>query len=528
MKERTHYIKLNMLVSFGLILVASLALALVVFAIQPASIVETWVCVRESGYLTFFLNWIPIISVILLIYFVFNNVVIACGISGAVVILFSAVNRNMINIRQDPFKPYDLMLGNELLGIARSLDITIFVSLVISVVVFLALLIVCVIFIRNKPMNLMLRCICVAVSIVNLAVVNKTVLSNSAIYDDLYMVGNVYNTTDNFQSKGFLYSFLYTLNTDRIVIPDNYNSDKPEIERRLAEFVPIDFQTPELVKPNVILILAEAFSDILINPELNFDDRTDPMANYKRIADDSITGYIVVPNIGGGTADTEFDIFTGLNTRHFRATAYTYNLVTNPMDALPTYLSRLGYDNIALHPGFGWFYNRNNVYKYLGFSDFLASEYFDTSDTRGMYITEKQTIKKIIDEYDKHMRLAPDIPFFEFCVTIQNHGPYPGKYNAEKNFDTTLNLSEKAQDALANYIVGMIDADRELNNLVTYLNDRPEPVVLVMYGDHLPSFTTEIYNALIPGEPDESFEWISRLYKCPFVIWQNKAASEQT
>jgi len=236
-----------------------------------------------------------------------------------------------------------------------------------------------------------------------------------------------------------------------------------------------------------------------------------------------------VPNAGGGTADTEFDIFTGLNTRHLRGTAYTYNLVTKPVNALPSVLSGIGYNTLALHPGYGWFYNRQNVFRYMGFTNFLDIESYDLTGNKGVYISERQTMQRVIDEYEQHMQSSPETPLFEFCITIQNHGPYKEQYGAEKNFDINQYLSDAAEMSLANYIEGMIDCDRELGVLTDYLSNRPEPVVLVYYGDHMPSFAAEIYNALIPSTaPVDSFEALMHLYKAPFIIWQNQAARTQT
>jgi hypothetical protein len=140
-----------------------------------------------------------------------------------------------------------------------------------------------------------------------------------------------------------------------------------------------------------------------------------------------------------------------------------------------------------------------------------------------MYITERQTIERIIDEYLRHDAVS-DSPFFEFCVTIQNHGPYAGKYNAVKNFNTALQLSDDSMDSLYNYVDGMIDVDRELQNLADFFSERPEPVVMIIFGDHLPSFTGDIYDALVESPDGNNFAIKTRLNNSPFMIWQNPAA----
>ena len=520
-------LRLNVPISLALIFLASLALTYLCFRLQTTIIQDLWANIEESGYEIFRLNWIPLLLIMLFLYALFNNAVIACGLTAGAAVLFSVINRNMINMRQDPFKPMDILLGGEFLGVAKSVDHKLLMTAALGAAAFLIFFILCLIFVRNKRTRPAARLIAAAVVGVVCVWYNNTILSSAAIYDSLAMKGNVYNAADNFEYKGFVYSFIYTINTSHIAAPPDYNADKADIGRRAASFIPADLSGA--VKPNIILVLSEAFSDILLNPNLNFDNYTDPMANYKRIRDESIAGHIVVPDVGGGTSDTEFDIFTGLNSRHWRGTPYTYSLITKPVSALPSVLSGLGYYNLALHPGYGWFYNRQNVYRYMGFDQFDDISAFDAKDLKGMYVTETQTIDRIISEYGQHTQASPDTPLFEFCVTIQNHGPYPGKYNAAKNFDTSLPLSGASMDALANYIEGMNDCDRELGVLTDYLSARPEPVILVYYGDHLPSFTNEVYNALLPPTaPVNSFEGLARLYKSPFIIWQNQAAKDKT
>ena len=522
------HISLNLAAGLLITVAASLALTYLCMRLQPISIEDLWALVVKSNYETFKLNWIPLLLIMLFLYALFNNTAAACGLTGGAAVLFSIVNRNMIYMRQDPFKPMDILMGGEFLGIAKSIDHKLLAMAVLGAVGFIIFFVLCLIFIRNKRIHPAIHLLAAAVIGAVCIWYNNTAVASTSVYDALAMNGNIYNTTDNFESKGFIYSFLYTLNHSRVTAPPTYNDDKAAIAGRVAAFTPADLSRAG--KPNIIMVLGEAYSDILLNPHINFAGYTDPMINFCRLREESIAGHIVVPGAGGGTSDTEFDIFTGLNSRHFRGTPYTYSLIAKPVSALPSLLTAVGYYNLALHPGYGWFYNRQNVYPDLGFDKFDDIKTYDAKDTKGGYVTETQTMGRIISEYEQHMRDAPDKPLFEFCVTIQNHGPYDNKYSgAQKDFDTDLKLPGGALNELTNYIYGMLDCDRELGVLADYLSKRPEPVVLVYFGDHLPSFPTDVYNALLPPTAAEnSFEGLTRLYKAPFIIWQNQAAKDKT
>ncbi|WP_282434452.1 sulfatase-like hydrolase/transferase [Desulfosporosinus acididurans] len=54
-----------------------------------------------------------------------------------------------------------------------------------------------------------------------------------------------------------------------------------------------------------------------------------------------------------------------------------------PIEALPSILHRQGYATSAIHTYDNWFYNRNNVYKEMGFDKFISKEFFDRPEYKG-------------------------------------------------------------------------------------------------------------------------------------------------
>ncbi|MBR5468320.1 MAG: LTA synthase family protein, partial [Firmicutes bacterium] len=244
------------------------------------------------------------------------------------------------------------------------------------------------------------------------------------------------------------------------------------------------------------------------------------------------SGYITVPSFGGGTSDTEFEVLTGLFKREMGTSMVAYSLIRKDVDALPQRLKDIGYDTLAIHPGFSWFYNRINVYDYMGFDKFIHLESFQGSEKyKGGYIADKYATDCIIEEFEKHEETS-DAPFFQFCVTIQNHGPYEDKYEeVEKMFDTDVELTEHQQELLNSYFMGVRDADIEIKRLTDYFESINEPVVIVYFGDHLPGFSNgmEFFDLLdyeidADGTDDEAVN----VYKTPYFIWQNSAAAEST
>ena len=132
----------------------------------------------------------------------------------------------------------------------------------------------------------------------------------------------------------------------------------------------------------------------------------------------------------------------------------------------------------------------------------------------------------------KNTKKNSENPFFEFCVTIQNHGPYDDKYNeVEKMFDCDIPLTSTQENLLNSYFMGIRDNDYEIGRLADYLSEIDEPVVLVFFGDHLPGFSNgmEFFDLLNYNiSPNGTIEQQLNIYSTPFLIWENDAAASLT
>ncbi|MDR1663330.1 MAG: LTA synthase family protein [Clostridiales bacterium] len=518
-------IKLSLPVSFAVLSAAAVAVTLLQFILQPVTGVKVFQVIQESYGLVFLLNLLPVAALMLLLFFITANLTAACGVPGLLFLLLSVVNRYMVAMRWSPFKPIDLRLGAEFLGIAKSIKPAVFIAVGAGMVLFAAVFAAALFFVKNAKPRLWARVIgSLACAAVMLAL-NFGVYASDFIHERLPYKGYYYNETDLYQSRGFTYSFLHDFNASRIASPVYYGDYREEIEA--AEAVNRTAPAPAST-PSIVMVLSEAFSELAMSPQINFDGYTDPLYFYKQILAESVQGYIVPPHTGGGTADTEFDILTGLNSRGFKGTPYAFSLINGPFPGVARVLKDAGYHTAAMHPGAGWFYNRQNVYPMLGFDYFWDDKVFDVTDTKGLYITERHTVTRMLEEVDALLKKEPAAPFFLKAITIQNHGPYVGKYDITgRNYNTDADLSPENLNALAHYFHGLMDSDRGIFQMITYFRNMTEPVVLVYYGDHMPSFPPEVYKALIPP-PESGKPVVESAYygRTPFFIWANDAAKE--
>ena len=510
----------------------SAVLMLFLLLLQPLPFSYVMSAAFESFGLSLFLNWLPLFLLMLFLYFAGLSAVASSTAAGALGILLGVANRFKILIRNDPLVPWDLLLGGELMAIAGSFGREpVIIGTALALLYIIAAVLAAMVIKSMRPAP-KFRIAGVIGCILAAALINNPLYNNPSVNNRLHIHGNVFNQVNQFNSRGIVYSFIHAFNTNRIMRPYGYNP------QAVKEFK-LTFDTSGLErlagasKPHIIMVMGEAFSEMGMHPGLDFTGFRDPHEHWRVIRERSIYGEIFVPNIGGGTADTEFDVLTGLNARHFRGTPFAFRMINSEFESMASILNSLGFRSEFMHPGFDWFYNRQNVYRYLGFERLVFIDEFEGVPTKGWYINERDTISRIISMFEDHLEERPGVPYFHFAITIQNHGPYPYKYAYDgvdfsvPNFASNLDLTDDDINALSNYFYGQADADVELARLVAHLENSDEPVVLVYFGDHLPGFNRRIYDIFFPDIHEHgSLEDLTRLFRLPFIIWLNDAAKE--
>lgn len=186
------------------------------------------------------------------------------------------------------------------------------------------------------------------------------------------------------------------------------------------------------------------------------------------------------------------------------------------------YFNALDYDTVAIHPYDGNFYGRSTMYPAMGFDKIVFEDDMDYTDIYSCYISDESLALQIIKEYEEsHARQK-----FIYAVSIGNHiqgldrkhgslKPYP--YPISVNLKGTLD--EEAYMDLVSYINGIYLANQAFEELTDYFAQTDEPVVLAMYGDHMPGFSKEALELMGLGGTDSETQ--RRHYSVPVLIWSN-------
>lgn len=318
------------------------------------------------------------------------------------------------------------------------------------------------------------------------------------------------NLPDAYADNGFVYCFTRSLFDRGISKPDTYDEDT--VDNILED---MKKQTTNEVeeKPNIIFIQLESFMDLKRMQGVTYSEEPTPV--YSSLRKTCPGGFLKVPSVGAGTANTEFEILTGMTLDYFGAGEYPYKTVLQDetCESMAYNLRELGYRTGVLHNNTGSFYSRNKVFANLGFDYFVSSEYMENLS----YNPIGWAKDKVLTGQIQHILKATSEPDLIYTITVQDHGKYPTELleNPHIKVSGFAPEDEERQNAFTYYVNQCHETDAFLGSLIATLNAFEEPVVLVLYGDHLP-------NLDITEEELAS----GNLFQTEYVIWSNKKMLE--
>ena len=335
--------------------------------------------------------------------------------------------------------------------------------------------------------------------ITNLAI-NKRVVSN--------YFGNI---AFAYEDYGFPYCFSASVFNTGISQPNNYS--KETIEQISNDGKITEATTGRKEMPNIIFIQLESFFD---PSEVEFFTTSeDPIPNFRKLMQNYSTGYFKVPSVGAGTANTEFEVLTGMNLRYFGPGEYPYKTVLKyqTAESAATALENFGYGTHALHNNGGNFYSRADVFNNIGFDTYTSKEFMNI-----LQVTENGWAKDdILTQHILNAMDSTEQQDFVFGITVQGHGDYPEEKVLENPRITVSGIEDEGRtNAWEYYVNQLYETDQFIGELLQKLKERGEPTVLVLYGDHLPTMGLEAKDLK------------SRyLYNTNYVIWDNTGLQKE-
>ena len=478
------------------------------------------------------LNCLPIGLLLLAFTCLLRNLFFAGALVNFAVCALSIANRIKLEVRDEPVFPRDFALLKEVGSAMGTYDIHFPVKVIAVVVAATAVLAVLGVFVRCRPFPIeKLRgwlgsLLGAAASLGVLAALILTVYASNDLYNSFH-VTNAYYIPSVFNELGFPYCFCHQFTTYPVDRPVGFST----AQAMAWDAAPTEEGQGKDV--HLIMVMNEAFSDLTDDPVFTYTE--DPLPNLHALQGDShaVSGHVVAPGFAGGTANTEFDVLTGMQTNALSAaTTSSFRVVNRNLDSVLRLFREDGYHTSFFHPGDDWFYNRENVYRWLGAEETVFADQMEDLAYKGRWVTDDYMAGFIEEKFEEAVSQGQLL--CNYTTTIQNHMSYTldkyGEGYVYPAVETSVSLSDQVETMLEVYVEGARDADAMLGRLVDYFSATEEPVVLAFWGDHLPYLGDnqlgyrELGSEVALQEEDRSNILCS--YETPYVIWANDAAAE--
>lgn len=489
---------------FSLIFHALLACIInfVIEAISRHSVVAAWDYM--TGTPMVFLYNAFMIFVTFSIVYLFKRRIFVRMIIGAIWVILGIANGYILLKRVTPFNAQDLKIAGD--GIALINNYCNGFEVVVIAVGAVALLIWLIsMWRRGGQYAGKIHHIAALIGIIVCGVL-YTFVTNIAI--DKRVVSTYFgNIAFAYEDYGLPYCFSASLFNTGISEPNGYTKKAMAKIDKDGELNQTATSRSSDELPNIIVVQLESYFDVA-NAEF-FTTSEDACPNLHNLYQNYSNGYFKVPSVGAGTANTEFEVLTGMNLRYFGPGEYPYKTYSkkHPTESAATALASLGYGTHALHDNTGNFYSRANVFNNMGFDRFTSKEFMNVLQT-----TENGWAKDEILTH--HIMEAMDTTKqedFVFTVSVQGHGNYPETQVIENPKIKVEGIEDEALKNKWEYYVNQVyEMDQFVGDLIKAVEERNEPSVVVFYGDHLPTM----------GLKAEDLK--SRyLYNTNYVIWDN-------
>ena len=428
-------------------------------------------------------------------------------ISGFWIIL-GIINGCILSNRVTPFGFTDLKCINDLFAMNNTNYFTAEEATIVVIGLGAFFLFCAVLFIKGPRYQGKIHKIVVLASIVSVMFIGLPVTTSAA--QNANVVASYFsNIAQGYENYGFIYGFSSSVVDRGMSKPDDYTE---EHVAEITDKVESSKQETTVTKkdaPNIICVLLESFCDPDEIKFLHYND--DPIPTFHELEKNYTTGYLTVPVVGAGTANSEFEVLTGMSMQYFGTGEYPYKTILKKTDCESTAadLASIGYGTHAVHNNGGNFYSRVNAFSMMGFDTFTSKELMNiqTYTPNGSWATDDI----LVDETIKTLDSTPDQPDFTYTITVGTHGDYPKeqvienpKYIANGSFD------QETKNQWTYYINQLNEVDTFMSDLIKKVNERDEDTVIVFFGDHLPTM----------GLQDSDMR-SGDIYKTKYVTWNN-------
>lgn len=318
---------------------------------------------------------------------------------------------------------------------------------------------------------------------------------------------------EDYTNCGYVYCLTYSLVDVGIDKPEEYDEEYVKEIQQVIDSV--EETAPEKL-PNIVYLQLESFMDMYRIDGIELSENPHPY--FSSLKEEYPNGKLTVNALGACTANVEYEVLTGTDIRDYGFDEYPYKsyLDDTSMESIAYNLKKLGYTTTSMHNHNGGFYGRYEAYANLGFDRFIPKESMgeltDEDYTAMGWVKDDVLIDQIMNTLS-----ASDGSDFIMTVTVQCHSKYPTEKLEDVDYPITVGgfeSDEEYTNMLSYYALLVQEEDAFLKELLEKLSALDEDTLVVMYGDHLPTFISENEQLVDNGATDRDAK-----YDSEYIIW---------
>lgn len=225
---------------------------------------------------------------------------------------------------------------------------------------------------------------------------------------------------------------------------------------------------------NIVLVSMESTQNFVINESVDGREIT-PFLN-DLLKESFYFSQIYDQTAQGKTSDAEFMVDTSFYP--LPGGSVFVRRPDNVFHSLPAIMKDAGYYSAVFHGNDPSFWNRENMYKNLGYDKFYSKEDYEVTEDNSVNYGIKDI--PFLKQTASYLKKLPE-PYMAKVITLTNHFPF-----LLKEEDIMIPEAETDEDVVNRYVTTVRYQDEALRHFFEDLKEKGqyENTVFVMYGDH--------------------------------------------
>ncbi|WP_172252457.1 LTA synthase family protein [Saccharibacillus deserti] len=258
---------------------------------------------------------------------------------------------------------------------------------------------------------------------------------------------------------------------------------------------------------SVVTVQGEAFMNFFVGKKINGQPIT---PNLDALRSDSLYFDNFYHQTGQGRT-SDADLAANFSLHPLPSGSVFIRYADNAFDTMPSILKEHGYTANVYHAYDGSFWNRNRMYKEMGYDRFYTEKDYQIDEPLGWSLGDRSFLNQSVG----FMEDTPQ-PFYSFLIGLSSHHPY----NLALKEEEKLDVGEYAGTTFGDYLQSVHYVDSALGDTVNRMKEDGlwDDTIFVFYGDHDYSLDDREAAGRLLGRELSEFDYGQLMAQVPLLV----------